>query len=237
MSNERSHNGDIDGRQFFMEVIKHKYVIIGVVLSCTMVASVYAFFKPVEYKSEAAICLRNPGITGDSENLQTIMLLKQNGSLSDIDLSYHKGASYITVEAKKKTAQEAHDAVTNAIKTISQNISEINEEKSNEEYPSLDFAQKEMILAKEKYQQAQTSMLEQSAEYHQLKDDYELKTRAYERQLDRKAQMLYSVKIIAEPNYPNKPYKAKRENNILVGFLTGCLFSFFFCLKQYRKKE
>ena len=233
MHSENNHGVDLDGRVLFQTVKQNKACIMGILLFCTIMGAVYAYCKPVEYKSEAAICLRNPGVVGEGENRHTIVLLKKNPALSEVDLSFNRDSSLIMIETKKKGAQDAHDAVQKAIQNIKQGIDEINEKKMSEEYPSIDFAQREMNTAKLKYQQTP----EQTTENQQLKDDYEVKAKVYERQLEAKTKSLYAVQVVNEPSFPEKPYKARRDNNILVGFLIGCLLSFFFCVKQYRKKE
>lgn len=237
MKNEKCSGAELDIRLFIEEAKKHKRSIAGILLICTLLATVYAFCKPVEYKSEAVICLRNPGVTGGADNRQTIMLLKKDSALSGIDISYSKDVSCISLVSKGKSAQEAHDAVAEAIEIIKKDIAELNEKRGGEEEPSIEYAKKQMNDAREKYQYAKSTLTNQSAEYQNLKDEYDSKRSVYENQLNQKAQTLYTVNVIDEPDYPEKPHKARRGNNILLGFLAGCVISFIYCLRQYRSKE
>ena len=236
MQEKEQYSDGIDSKLFFQEVKKHKVVVVAIILCCTAIATVYAFVKPVEYHSEAIVCLRNPGPTGMEENFQAIMMLKKNPEFNGLELNFIRDTGTIKIEATRNNAQEVHDAVQNGVNMVQQDIKKQNQLKEQEEYPSLLKAKEEMNKARHELEAAKMAYPEASSEVQQLKDEYTAKAKVYESQLNARLRSLYAVQVLNDPNLPERPENAKRGKNVLIGFFIGCLISFYYCMKQYKKK-
>lgn len=236
MQGKEQYSDGIDSKLFFQEVKKNKVVVVALILCCTAIATVYAFVKPVEYHSEAIVCLKSPGPTGMEENLQSIMLLKNNPELNGVELKFVKESSSIRIETNRPTAQEAHDAVHKGVNLVQHDIKVQNQSKEQEEYPSLLKAKDEMNKAREELELCKLKWPEGSPEFKKQNDEYTSRAKAYEHQLDARLRTFYDVQLLKEPSMPERPENNKRGKDILIGALLGCLISFYYCMRQYKKK-